>query len=277
MNWEQFTNIRNGTRVINHRFDQCVALANLYHESVIGGSFVPVASAYQWWTNFRSYRTLTDNYTQSRTPVAGAIVVSRYGLYNAPHGHIGVVTSVNKNGTFNTMEQNAEGHRYVFRYIRSMVNILGFLVPKNNPAVSRPSRGAKVRYYQRQDRDARSKGRTLSPGRHVYLNTKSGGPSNAANIVGGVGPYSITLHLYAKGEPGDVLGLMLIWQDRNGRRSHHYNHHVSFDKDGLIRENVTFKRAVASGYSVFARVQSSSKNKKSATINLFDSDAYLFN
>lgn len=134
LTWKQFNEIPNGTRVINHGWDQCVALANLYHESVIGGSFVGVPSAYMWWTQFPNWKTLTDNYRTSQTPVAGAIFISRYGLYDAPNGHIGAVTSVNSNGTFNTMEQNAGTWRYVGRYTRDMRNILGFLVPRNNPA-----------------------------------------------------------------------------------------------------------------------------------------------
>lgn len=136
--WQQFTSIPNGTQVFNHLMDQCVALANLYHEDVIGGSFVPVPSAYMWWDYFWNYQTLTDNYTQSNVAVPGAIFISRYGLYDAPNGHIGVVTSVNDNGTFNTMEQNAGTWRYVGRYTRGYSNMLGFLVPKNNPAALAP-------------------------------------------------------------------------------------------------------------------------------------------
>lgn len=132
--WNEFNAIPNGTRVLNHGWDQCVALANLYNESVVGGSFVPVGSAFQWWTEFDYHATLRDNYTRSAVPVAGAIFVSRYGLYDAPNGHIGVVTGVNSNGTFNTMEQNAGTWRYVGRYTRNYQNMLGFLIPKKNPA-----------------------------------------------------------------------------------------------------------------------------------------------
>ena len=134
MKYADFVKIPNGTQVLNHGFDQCVAVANLYHESVIGGEFVPVASAYQWWTSFGAYPTLLKHYTPSNTPVAGAIFVSRYGLYDAPNGHIGVVTKVNPNGTFNTIEQNAGTWRYKGTYVRDMQNMLGFLIPKNNPA-----------------------------------------------------------------------------------------------------------------------------------------------
>lgn len=141
MSWQTFTAIPNGTKVFNHGYDQCVALANLYHEEEIGGSFVPVDSAYQWWTDFGRHPQLTSKYTPSTKPVAGAIFVSRYGIYNAPDGHIGVVTGVNPNGTFTTMEQNTGSHwpqRYVYRHTRDMRNILGFLHPKQNPATTPP-------------------------------------------------------------------------------------------------------------------------------------------
>lgn len=142
MLWDDFKAIPNGTKVFNHSFDECVALANLYHESVLREPFVAVGSAYQWWTLYHSIPALYNTYTQSRTPIAGAVVVSRYGIYNAPNGHIEVVTSVNSDGSFNTMGQNASGHRYVWRYRRTMQNILGFLHPHNNPAgnSNRPTR-----------------------------------------------------------------------------------------------------------------------------------------
>lgn len=140
LTWNQFTAIPNGTQVLNHGWDQCVALANLYHEDVIGGSFVAVPSAFQWWTEFDRYATLTQNYTRSASPVAGAIFVSRYGLYDAPNGHIGVVTKVHANGSFDTMEQNAGTWRHVGRYTRGMANMLGFLIPKNNPATPAASK-----------------------------------------------------------------------------------------------------------------------------------------
>jgi len=134
MNWAQFTAQPNGTRIYNHGYDQCVALANQYHEEVIGGSFVPVGSAFQWWTEYSSQPNIYSKYVQARKPVAGAIFVARYGIYDAPNGHIGVVTSVNNDGTFQTMEQNAGTWRYLGRYTRTLANVLGFLIPKNNPA-----------------------------------------------------------------------------------------------------------------------------------------------
>lgn len=134
LTWGQFKAIPNGTVVRNHFADECVALANLYHEYVLGKPFVPVGSAFQWWTLFNALPTLYQNYRQSQSPIAGAVVVSRWGIYNGKDGHIEVVVSVNPDGTFNTMGQNGSGHRYVWRYRRTMQNILGFLHPVNNPA-----------------------------------------------------------------------------------------------------------------------------------------------
>jgi len=138
MSWSQFIGIPNGTRIVNYGFDQCVALANLYHEQVIGGSFVAVPSAFQWWTRFSEFATLRNNYMQipaSGNPLPGDFFVSRGGIYNAPHGHIGVVVRGWDGFTFGTKEQNAERNRYVWQvYNRSKANMLGYLRPKNNPA-----------------------------------------------------------------------------------------------------------------------------------------------
>jgi hypothetical protein len=135
--WAQFSSIPNGTQILNHGWDQCVAVANKYHEEVVGGSFVPVPSAFMWWTNFSSYATLVNNYFQvgpGENPQAGDIFVSRYGLYNAPHGHIGVVIRGWDGSTFGTLEQNAGTWRYTGRYNRTKQNMLGYLRPRKNPA-----------------------------------------------------------------------------------------------------------------------------------------------
>lgn len=134
MNWDEFTSLPNGKEVYNHFANECVALANLYHEDVIGGTFVWVPSAYMWWDRFSEWKTLRDNYVQVGSPVAGAIFVSQGGIYNQFHGHIGVVTRVHPDGTFDTMEQNAGTWRFVGRYRRDLTDVLGFLVPHKNPA-----------------------------------------------------------------------------------------------------------------------------------------------
>lgn len=138
--WQQFAAIPNGTRIFNHGADQCVALANHYHENVIGGAFIPVGSAHQWWTG--NWAEINRLYTKSLFPVTGAIFIAQGGIYDRVYGHIGVVTGVNANGSFNTMEQNAGtgSARWTWRFTRANDNsIWGFLIPKNNPATAKPA------------------------------------------------------------------------------------------------------------------------------------------
>ena len=137
LTWDQFQAIPNGTPVFNHGYSECVALFNLFHESVLGLPFVPVQSAYQLWTNFSSYPQLYPYYSKSSSPAVGSVFVSRGGPYNSLDGHVGLVTAVHSNGTFDTMEQNA-AHRYVWRYNRGMSGVYGFLHPHNNPATPAP-------------------------------------------------------------------------------------------------------------------------------------------
>lgn len=142
---------------------------------------------------------------------------------------------------------------------------------------SSTSKGTKVLHYTRRDKDARAKGRTLKPLQHLYLNTKSGGLSNAANVVGKAGPYSLTAHVYAKGTPGEHLDLKYVWQNaKTGQMSDHYVERLTFDSNGILSNNIEFKRSVPSGWRVFLRVQSPSSNKNPFTVTLLDSDAYLY-
>lgn len=141
MTWDEFIAIPNGQRVYNNGWDQCVALANLYNELVIGNAFVPVGSAYQWYTAFDDYAQLRNCYVRlpaSANPMPGDIFVSRGGIYNSVDGHIGVVIRAWNGSTFGTKEQNAENNRYVYQmYNRSKGNMLGYLRPKQNPVVGR--------------------------------------------------------------------------------------------------------------------------------------------
>lgn len=138
----------------------------------------------------------------------------------------------------------------------------------------------KVKTYSNQDKDARAGGRTVTPGGGFYLHDKAGlATSQAKNVVGGIGPYSITPHVYAAGTPGDVLELKLIWQDTKARpiaNSPHYVERLVIDKDGQIRASREFKRAVADGYAVYVRLDAPSTNKGALTVTLLDCDAYLF-
>lgn len=142
LSWYAFTAIPNGTQIKNHLYDQCVALANHYNEEVLGNPFVPVNSAYQWATAYHVIPALFQNFTLSNSPIAGGLFVARGGIYNASDGHIGVITAVHADGTFDTMEQNTgprAPQRYTYRYRRGRANILGFLTPLRNPATSPPA------------------------------------------------------------------------------------------------------------------------------------------
>jgi hypothetical protein len=131
---EEFFNLPVGTQILNHGYDQCVALANTYHEDVLG---LPLPSgfesAFQWWDDFAAQPNLTANYIQvTENPQHGDIFVGRYGLYQSANGHIGVVKENWDGSTFGTIEQNAGKNRYVDYYRRNHQNILGFLRPIQN-------------------------------------------------------------------------------------------------------------------------------------------------
>lgn len=142
MKYSDFRKIPNGQRIFNHGYDQCVALANHYHENVLGKGFVAVASAYQWWTMYPHLHELNSTYVRSKTPVPGALFVAFGGIYDGRDGHIGLVTDVRAGG-FSTMEQNTGPYapqRYTYRHFRvNDSSVLGFLVPRNNPALPKPT------------------------------------------------------------------------------------------------------------------------------------------
>lgn len=126
MSVADFFSIPDGTRVYNHYYDQCVALANQFHEGVIGGPFVQVDSALEWWTSYDG----GGLYTRESTAKRGDICIASAGLYDGVNGHIFVVTRDWDGQTFGTIEQNG-GARYVARYNRTMANVDGFLRPVN--------------------------------------------------------------------------------------------------------------------------------------------------
>ncbi len=131
MSWQDFLNIPDGETVYNHGASQCVALANLYNEGVLGGGFVQVGRAIDWWINdnvaaVHGFTKIVD------APQAGDIFIGSYGNYDSYNGHIGVVVRSWDGATFGTMEQNVGGE-YVSRHNRTMANIDGFLRPINSP------------------------------------------------------------------------------------------------------------------------------------------------
>lgn len=137
-----------------------------------------------------------------------------------------------------------------------------------------------MKHYHKADAAARGAGRTVAPGSGFYLNTTAGAAaSQATNVVGGVGTYSLTAHVYASGTPGDVVEFFYLWQDTTVKpavNSGHYVERAVVDKDGFIKTSVEFKRAVAAGFAVYLRLNAPVTNKGSVKVTVLDSDAYLY-
>lgn len=150
--------------------------------------------------------------------------------------------------------------------------------PVPSPAPPAPKE-TKVKTFHRQDYRARNGGMVLEPGQHFYLHTDPGVPrSQAKDVVGGPGNYSITPHIYAEGEPGDVIEIVLLWDNlgSSGPHSAHYVERVTVDRDGQVRASREFKRAVAPNFAVYLKATAAAENKGSVKVTVLDSDAYLF-
>lgn len=137
MSWAEFLSIPDGTQVWNHGDAQCVALANQYNEGVLGGGFVSVDTALDWWTNgnvsnVHGFHRIGDN------PQVGDIFIASCEIYNCSAGHIGVVVRAWDGNTFGTMEQNVHG-KWVSRHDRTMANVDGFLRPINQAPLAPPA------------------------------------------------------------------------------------------------------------------------------------------
>ena len=72
-------------------------------------------------------------------------------------------------------------------------------------------KGIQVIHYHREDKTSRARGRDLAPGNSFWLNIIDKAPtSQATNVVGGIGPYVLTQHVYATGgTPGDAIEVQL--------------------------------------------------------------------
>lgn len=154
-----------------------------------------------------------------------------------------------------------------------------FRTPPSNGGGS-TSKEIKVKHYFRDDGKALRKGGIdLSPNEGTWLHTSSTvAQSQASNLVGGIGEYQFTEHVYAQGTPGDVVDLVLAWDDTktSGPHSMHFVERIEIGADGFARRNVPFARAVARGYAVYARLATPSTNKGVVKITRFASDALLF-
>lgn len=126
MSLAEFEAIPDGTTVFNHGASECVALANQFNEGVLGGGFVAVGSALQWWTNenvasVHGFERITEN------PQHGDLFIASCELYDCTFGHIGYVVRGWDGSTFGTIEQNAGIPNAVTRHNRTMANVDGFL------------------------------------------------------------------------------------------------------------------------------------------------------
>jgi murein DD-endopeptidase MepM/ murein hydrolase activator NlpD len=127
-----------------------------------------------------------------------------------------------------------------------------------------------MKKYHYEDRRTR----TLAPGQVTYLTDPS---NHGKNVVGGVGPYSITAHFGSSGmAEGDGVQLALLWDDNKGKQSFHYKEYLTADRDGEIAASIEFKRNVDPGFSVFLWVKADEGNTAPLQIDWIDSDAYLF-
>lgn len=138
MPYPGFVSLPNGTEVYNYYANECVAVANLYHEGVLGLRLPSgFTKAREWWERRHEKPELYENYIFSDTPAPGALFVALGGIYDATAGHIGQVPEV-RSGGFTTLEQNTgprAPQRYLYRHFRlNDNNVLGFLIPKRNPA-----------------------------------------------------------------------------------------------------------------------------------------------
>lgn len=126
MSLAEFEAIPDGTTIYNHGASECVALANQFNEGVLGGGFVMVGSALDWWTNqnvaaVHGFERITEN------PQHGDLFVASCEIYDCQFGHIGYVVRAWDGSTFGTIEQNAGIPNAVSRHNRTMANVDGFL------------------------------------------------------------------------------------------------------------------------------------------------------
>lgn len=201
MSWSEFLNIPNGETVFNHGASECVALANQYNEGVLGGGFVQVGSALQWWTNTNVAAVHGFDRIDS-APQVGDIFIASGDLYNLPFGHIGVVVRAWDGATFGTMEQNVYGE-FVSRHDRTMANVDGFLRPINQSPLTPPS--PSLLGTQRQA-GTNGANRRAAPSASAEMLEPSLEPNEVGNFVGwihGEDPYGAGNDVWFQGVSGN--------------------------------------------------------------------------
>jgi hypothetical protein len=200
MSWQDFLNIPNGETVFNHGASECVALANLYNEGVLGGGFVQVGSALQWWTNENVAAVHGFNRIDSN-PQVGDIFIASCGLYNCQFGHIGVVIRAWDGGTFGTMEQNVYGE-FVSRHDRTMANVDGFLRPLNQSHLAPPAAALAGNQRVAGENGANRRAEPNTQGEILEPHLDAGVVGNFVNFIHGEDPYGTGNDVWFQGISG---------------------------------------------------------------------------
>lgn len=201
MSWNEFLNIPNGETVFNHGASECVALANQYNEGVLGGGFVQVGSALQWWTNpnvaaVHGFDRIDSN------PQVGDIFIASGDLYNLPFGHIGVVVRAWDGSTFGTMEQNVYGE-FVSRHDRTMANVDGFLRPQNQSHLTPPAPALTATQRVAGPEGANRRSGPSSQSELLEPHLEAGTVGNFVNFAHGEDPYGLGNDVWFQGVSGN--------------------------------------------------------------------------
>jgi hypothetical protein len=201
MSWTDFLNIPDGETVFNHGASECVALANQYNEGVLGGGFVQVGSALQWWTN-ENVAAVHGFDRITSAPQAGDIFIASGDLYDNYFGHIGVVVRDWDGYTFGTMEQNVGGE-WVSRHNRTMANVDGFLRPVNQDPINPPK--PDILATQRQAGEGGANRRTAPSTESELLepNLEPNEVGNFVNFAHGQDPYGNGNDVWFQGVSGN--------------------------------------------------------------------------
>lgn len=203
MSWQDFLNIPNGEVVFNHGDSQCVALANQYNEGVLGGGFVAVETALEWWTNPRVAEVHGFERLIS-APQAGDIFIASCEIYDCSAGHIGVVVRGWDGSTFGTMEQNVGGE-YVSRHDRTLANVDGFLRPVNQAPIQSAPPAPALTATQRQagPEGANRRAAPSSQSELLEPNLEPNEVGNFVNFIHGEDPYGLGNDVWFQGVSGN--------------------------------------------------------------------------